>query len=356
MRKPKIQLSFQWKIRIVFCLLSVGLTTLGVCYLYKTSYEMIFGLLQKNLRDVSSVGAMLFDHDSRNAIKCLKEIAFKEVEFDQKSIDALPVGGSIKSIPPGKVKIIHESNNFQTILHRLKMINYASYKEATPLLREYEGTNHKGFEKGMMGTYLMIGVDALPGNLGMYLVSTSPEATADGWPGVPVGTIFKSFVPFSQFEHNIYVHNELFTDEHYKSLSGSIPILDENNETIAILGVDYSVGPELNKLSELRWLCVTLILCGCVLSFLLSCLISKFFNTSLRILLDEIKTLKGIVPICSKCKKIRDDKGYWNHLELYIEKHSDASFSHGLCPQCSDELYGKESWYVEKKKQKKMRP
>ncbi len=68
--------------------------------------------------------------------------------------------------------------------------------------------------------------------------------------------------------------------------------------------------------------------------------------------LDEIKTLEGIVPICSSCKKIRDDKGYWNLLELYIEKHSDASFSHGICPECSEKLYGKEDWYLEMKKKK----
>jgi PAS domain S-box-containing protein len=69
--------------------------------------------------------------------------------------------------------------------------------------------------------------------------------------------------------------------------------------------------------------------------------------------LDEIKTLKGIVPICSSCKKIRDDKGYWNQLESYIEKHSGAAFSHGICPGCSDKLYGKEEWYRKMKQDKK---
>lgn len=62
--------------------------------------------------------------------------------------------------------------------------------------------------------------------------------------------------------------------------------------------------------------------------------------------LAEIKTLKGIVPICSKCKKIRDDEGYWNILESYIQKHSDALFSHSICPECSEKLYGKEDWYI----------
>ncbi len=66
--------------------------------------------------------------------------------------------------------------------------------------------------------------------------------------------------------------------------------------------------------------------------------------------MNEIKMLKGIIPICSKCKKIRDDKGYWNHLESYLEKYSDASFSHGMCPECSEELYGNEDWYIDMKK------
>ena len=65
--------------------------------------------------------------------------------------------------------------------------------------------------------------------------------------------------------------------------------------------------------------------------------------------LAEIKTLKGIVPICSNCKKIRDDKGYWKFLEAFIEEHSEASFSHGMCPECMDELYGEQKWYLKRK-------
>ena len=69
----------------------------------------------------------------------------------------------------------------------------------------------------------------------------------------------------------------------------------------------------------------------------------------------EINTLKGILPICSHCKKIRDDKGYWNQIEGYIQKHSDAKFSHGMCPECSDKLYGKEDWYIEMKNEEKQK-
>jgi len=66
--------------------------------------------------------------------------------------------------------------------------------------------------------------------------------------------------------------------------------------------------------------------------------------------LKEVKSLSGLLPICSSCKKIRDDKGYWNRLEEYIQKHSSAQFSHGICPDCCDRLYGKEEWYIKPRK------
>ncbi len=58
----------------------------------------------------------------------------------------------------------------------------------------------------------------------------------------------------------------------------------------------------------------------------------------------NIKTLKGLMPICASCKRIRDDKGYWNQIESYIQQHSDAEFNHGLCPDCATKMYPK--YYV----------
>ncbi len=60
---------------------------------------------------------------------------------------------------------------------------------------------------------------------------------------------------------------------------------------------------------------------------------------------NEIKTLRGIIPICSICKKIRDDNGYWNQIEAYIQKHSDADFSHGICPECAAKHYPEMNLY-----------
>ena len=55
--------------------------------------------------------------------------------------------------------------------------------------------------------------------------------------------------------------------------------------------------------------------------------------------LKEIKILSGLLPICASCKKIRDDNGYWNQIESYINQHSEAEFSHSICPDCTQQLY-----------------
>jgi CheY-like chemotaxis protein len=59
----------------------------------------------------------------------------------------------------------------------------------------------------------------------------------------------------------------------------------------------------------------------------------------LQLALRDIRTLTGFIPICASCKKIRDDKGFWNQVENYIQDRSDAQFSHGICPDCAETLY-----------------
>ena len=62
---------------------------------------------------------------------------------------------------------------------------------------------------------------------------------------------------------------------------------------------------------------------------------TEVFDTAdLREALDKVKTLHGLIPICAQCKKIRDDQGYWQQVEDFVHEHSEAVFSHSLCPAC----------------------
>jgi AmiR/NasT family two-component response regulator len=65
----------------------------------------------------------------------------------------------------------------------------------------------------------------------------------------------------------------------------------------------------------------------------------KRLNAELQDALDQVRQLQGMLPICANCKKVRDDDGYWHQIESYISAHSEADFSHGICPDCFRELY-----------------
>ena len=76
-----------------------------------------------------------------------------------------------------------------------------------------------------------------------------------------------------------------------------------------------------------------------VWSFGFILMVNHRLNDKLQIALDQVRTLRGIVPICASCKKIRDDKGFWLEVERYVSHHTEAQFSHGICPDCMGTLY-----------------
>lgn len=108
------------------------------------------------------------------------------------------------------------------------------------------------------------------------------------------------------------------------------PILDEDGNVLSVVHIARDITRRIHGQQE-----------------------KEALVADLKKALGEIKTLSGLLPICAHCKKIRDDQGYWEFLESYIETRSDASFSHGLCPDCMDQLYGKEAWYRDMKAQAK---
>lgn len=145
-------------------------------------------------------------------------------------------------------------------------------------------------------------------------------------------------------------------------MTSLIPIhVQGTHELIAVLGMDIDVKDWKKKVISQCLLPVSLTISIIILSvFLLRInqnrrIVKMQYNeinrfaTELQQTLQHVKKLQGLLPICTSCKKIRDDKGYWDQIESYIEKHSEAQFSHGLCEECSDELYGEEAWYQKTK-------
>lgn len=115
-----------------------------------------------------------------------------------------------------------------------------------------------------------------------------------------------------------------------------------------------STGFELAKYNIIIWpTCIIVIFAAFMLDLLFRGLFVQMNErrkliTELQDSIAKVKILSGLLPICSSCKKVRDDKGYWNQIESYISRHSEAEFSHGLCPDCLKKLYPEYSKKVNK--------
>ena len=107
-------------------------------------------------------------------------------------------------------------------------------------------------------------------------------------------------------------------------------------------GLQNTIVSDLEKYRSLQ----LLLLASLILSMLLLLFVFYRYEKQraknlalIRAAYDEVKILSGFIPICSSCKQIRDDKGFWSQVESFITKHSEAKFSHSICPKCAKELY-----------------
>jgi len=107
-----------------------------------------------------------------------------------------------------------------------------------------------------------------------------------------------------------------YNGENYYFIVTARPFLDRNNKMTGIIESFQDIT-ERKKLEDEK---------------------AKLID-QLQSSLDKVKLLKGLLPICASCRKIRDDKGYWNQIENYIRDHSEAEFSHSICPECTKKLY-----------------
>lgn len=112
---------------------------------------------------------------------------------------------------------------------------------------------------------------------------------------------------------------ECFDGTHKFILNSAMPIQDSSGAIVGAIIVNEDVTETRKAHEELRKL-----------------------NSELAEALNKVKLLSGFLPICANCKKIRDDSGYWNQIEKYITEHSEAAFTHSICPDCFEKLYGKE--------------
>lgn len=185
------------------------------------------------------------------------------------------------------------------------------------------------------------------------------QKATEGFPFIHSTKLYPEW-PFSKLSH---VDDELAERMTLALLNikDTPPITDTDNFDKWVLPLDYqtvhnlftrlNTGPYQNfntfTFQDVLQKYLYEILVGLAILSMILIFLTKIMhlNRSLQKALSDVKTLQGFIPICSSCKKIRDDKGYWNQVESYINTHSGAKFSHGYCPHCYEKELGKiENW------------
>lgn len=127
-----------------------------------------------------------------------------------------------------------------------------------------------------------------------------------------------------------------------KVLAAYEPVGELNLGIVAKIDLAEVRAPFIKAILITGFIGIVAIVVGAMLFiFVTNPLLRELHKTieTLQDALNNVKLLSGLLPICASCKKIRDDKGYWNQIESYIREHSEAEFSHGLCPECAKRLY-----------------
>ncbi len=130
-----------------------------------------------------------------------------------------------------------------------------------------------------------------------------------------------------------YRDSVLTLDEEYFKYKNGNDVLHINTRYISELGWHLIVEQSEDQVTRRIF---TTLLINLGICFLITLVVLALVYVSISSYQKRIETLKGIVPICSYCKKIRDDQGYWNQVDAYVSKHTEAEFSHGICPSCME--------------------
>ncbi len=142
----------------------------------------------------------------------------------------------------------------------------------------------------------------------------------------------------------------IFQNSNYTQLKNKLN--SKPNNSFAYKSDGYLIQANIRYVDEFGWYLVveqseqkiikqiyTTLIANLFICLIITIVILLLLNWFVTTYQKRIETLRGIVPICSGCKQIRDDKGYWNMVEEYVSKHTEAQFSHSICPECAKKLY-----------------
>ncbi len=277
-----MRFSFAFKIGIAINLTLIPTISFAGWFFYDNASEMIISLMSDRLKDVVKTGSFFFDKEDRKKIKKLRLQVLNDLSRKSigKEVKDLPAGDYLNSLPNRKEKAYMAQGSFKSIVQKLRQIKEASRKKLRPLNYLKQISPEEEDYPVIQYTYLLVSFPEVQDkSILMFLADADYEAVGDE-EGNPIGNIYKvkqdAFI--SAFSGEVASEQKFISDEWGTWLSGAAPIVDENGQVIAILGVDYDVASEANKLETLFYIILIVISLSIILGIIISILIARWLS------------------------------------------------------------------------------
>jgi len=273
-----VKISFGVKIGLAISLLAVAIVTFNVSLFYSKTYEMVYAQTINRLSDIGHTGAFLFDDTKQEIIKRSKlALEEKSLSISSQKLQNLPEGETIEGLSPDVAQDHMASADFQSLVQTLRQIKAGTRKQVTSLGETLERLSENQSDPyNITYAYILVKLDKFAKFDVVSFVADGDYDEPDfetnfGLLLRPQAAILKSFQGEIQMEGP-------YTDEWGTFISTRVPIKDRNGQVIAILGLDYDVASEANKLNELWNICLMILFMSVVLSLVLTYFIARWFG------------------------------------------------------------------------------
>lgn len=276
--------SFGIKLGVSITLLTVGISTASLYYFYSITSDLVMGQIIGRLKAVGNNSTFLFSNDDRESIIKLKAEIDKQAQFSMAELEKLPSGSTLNSLTPENIRKYQSTKESKQLVQILRKIHYASLNKVTPL-KDFYPQEKLLASRDLILPYILITTPESPDRKFLkFLASPAPDPEGSFWPGNPIGNLY---VPTSSifalaFEGETQVAKDFYTDNFYTSITVAIPIKDKQGQTIAVLGVDYLVGGVQDEITNLKYICISIIGLSFILSILLSVLLARYLGYPIK--------------------------------------------------------------------------
>jgi diguanylate cyclase (GGDEF)-like protein len=275
-----MRIPFCLQLGVTITLLTVGLTATSVYHFSVASRELVRKQVTGRLRDIGHTSTFMLSNGDREMIAKIRDRLNQGSRVDRAQLDGLPTGKTLHTLTSDQSRAYHEGPEIGPLIQFLRKIKLASLDKIHPLRDRYP-QQFSELPDGVLA-YILVEIPESPDrHVLKFLATADPDPEPPKWPGNPTGDLY---VPVSSifsdaFKGEFQVADHYYTDQFYTCLTAVVPIKDQQNRVIAVLGLDYMAGTEQDYLQKFRSLAISTILSSVVVSIVLSVLVTRYLTS-----------------------------------------------------------------------------